>query len=108
MIIIIVFRNTKCDVYTLLSLFYPHSLFSRENSGVISKNTKCGGPDSNRRIPTETDLESVAFNLARQPPLTPLALLHLICFCFDWAMIFCHGMIVIGEHKGIFWDRINK
>ena len=30
--------------------------------------TKCGGPDSNRRIPTETDLESVAFNLARQPP----------------------------------------
>ena len=36
----------------------------------IYHNTKCGGPDSNRRIPTETDLESVAFNLARQPPLS--------------------------------------
>ena len=33
------------------------------------ENTKCGGPDSNRRTPAETDLESVAFNLARQPPL---------------------------------------
>ncbi len=32
-------------------------------------NYKCGGPDSNRRTPAETDLESVAFNLARQPPL---------------------------------------
>ena len=36
---------------------------------LIFGNTKCGGPDSNRRIPTKTDLESVAFNLARQPPL---------------------------------------
>ncbi len=34
-----------------------------------SKNPKgCGGPDSNRRTPTGTDLESVAFDLARQPP----------------------------------------
>ena len=28
----------------------------------------CGGPDSNRRIPAETDLESVAFDQALQPP----------------------------------------
>ena len=31
-------------------------------------NKKCGGPDSNRRTPTGMDPESIAFNLARQPP----------------------------------------
>ncbi len=29
----------------------------------------CGGPDLNRRTSTGTDLESVAFGQARQPPL---------------------------------------
>ena len=29
---------------------------------------KCGGPDSNRRTPTGMDPESIAFDLARQPP----------------------------------------
>ncbi len=34
----------------------------------ISDNEKCGGPDLNRRTPTGMDPESIAFNLARQPP----------------------------------------
>ena len=34
----------------------------------IHRNTKCGGPDSNRRTPTGMDPKSIAFNLARQPP----------------------------------------
>ena len=29
---------------------------------------KCGGPDLNRRTPTGMDPESIAFDLARQPP----------------------------------------
>ncbi len=32
---------------------------------------ECGGPDSNRRTPTGMNPESIAFNLARQPPLAP-------------------------------------
>ena len=36
----------------------------------IKHNTKCGGPDLNRRIPTEMDSESIAFDQARQPPLS--------------------------------------
>ena len=32
-------------------------------------NLDCGGPDLNRRIPTEMDSESIAFDQARQPPL---------------------------------------
>ena len=31
-------------------------------------NKKCGGPDSNRRTPTGMNPESIAFDLARQPP----------------------------------------
>ena len=34
----------------------------------FENNKKCGGPDSNRRTPTGMDPESIAFNLARQPP----------------------------------------
>ncbi|GEM_PF-7096753 len=40
----------------------------------------CGGPDSNRRTPTGTDLESVAFDLARQPPLSREIKFHVYKF----------------------------
>ena len=39
-------------------------------------NTVCGGPDSNRRTPSGMDPESIAFNLARQPPLMLRAFLY--------------------------------
>ena len=38
-------------------------------SSIYLSITKCGGPDSNRRTPTGMDPKSIAFNLARQPPL---------------------------------------
>ena len=40
------------------------------------ENTVCGGPDSNRRTPSGMDPESIAFNLARQPPLMLRAFLY--------------------------------
>ena len=41
---------------------------TRTSQKVNDINKKCGGPDSNRRTPTGMDPESIAFNLARQPP----------------------------------------
>ena len=43
-------------------------IFSYKNPK-IHRITKCGGPDLNRRTPAGMDPESIAFNLARQPPL---------------------------------------
>ena len=39
-----------------------------QNVSMLGHVDQCGGPDLNRRIPMETDLESVAFGQARQPP----------------------------------------
>ena len=40
-----------------------------QQSGMLGGVDQCGGPDLNRRTPIGTDLESVAFGQARQPPL---------------------------------------
>ena len=53
--------------------FIPHHMkynyiSSFKINYILNPWLKCGGPDSNRRIPTEADLESAAFDLARQPP----------------------------------------
>ena len=50
--------------------------------------TKCGGPDLNRRTPTGMDPESIAFNLARQPPLCPVPVM--VC-CFKYFLIGIKG-----------------
>ncbi len=44
---------------------------------------KCGGPDSDRRIPTKTDLESVAFDQALQPPQFYRHILMRYLFSYD-------------------------
>ena len=64
-------RSATTITRNLISVYKPpyiNSLFVESHKSI----RKCGGPDSNRRIPAETDLESVAFNLARQPPPEPL------------------------------------
>ena len=40
-----------------------------QNVSMLGHVDQCGGPDLNRRTPIGTDLESVAFGQARQPPL---------------------------------------
>ncbi len=44
------------------------NLFSIVETIAPFRKMECGGPDSNRRTPTGMDPESIAFNLARQPP----------------------------------------
>ncbi|GEM_PF-6756304 len=58
------FTGKYGNIYGVDTLHFPIEI-AREK-----KQKECGGPDSNRRIPAETDLESVAFDLARRPPLS--------------------------------------
>ena len=46
-----------------------------KNNGTRKIKEICGGPDSNRRTPTGMDPESIAFNLARQPPQSNVGLI---------------------------------
>ncbi len=110
-------------LYRYKNLFFVHPWWILRD--VITHNLDCGGPDLNRRISTEMDSESIAFDQARQPPLCNRGMIvwYFKSHCFHyliqnshilnnnrsiietWTI---HRMVQIWHFIDVFWFHFHR